>query len=593
MKRNKMLTMLMLGMTASALLFTGCEMPGAGGEGKTTEEGKDSKDGKDGDAEAMVTIVTHQYTATFDGYDITSEGSYQEIVLSGEAEEKYPELAKEIEKVNQDLEETEINEVKNFAYNSPENFSSYKDERTVEVVRFDDKLFSFIITDNYSFDGSEDNYPFVQCFNFDVKSGDSRGFTNLVDDNEKMADLIYEALIDTYPDRKDDFSKPESEIYDYEGEPDEDPVALSSIKMDADANTLPCYVDKDGFKMKYLDYTFGYGAFDVTVSFDDCKDILNEKYIEDKTGSLDDVVVYQDEPAEVLELEGEIQEGAFYGDGEYDESYHGTWGYENDINGSWWSDLEAKQNIVTVSTAEEFMNAVKPDTCIILKPGKYDITDYVYFVEYGQDNYPDNEYLGVASYDMDQIGILNVDNLTIKGEGKPGDTEIVVDDPMMDVLPFYGCSGITIENITFGHDVEPGSCTGEVLAFEQTGGVRLKNLDLYGCGTYAIKALGCYGFITDNCLLRDCEYGALLLSWCEGFDFTNSQFVRNGHPDYGVAIEIYEPSHMTFTSCTFEDNEGEFFTLDDLSTITFDKCKFGKAEQSYIDENSSYITVTE
>ncbi|MCR5208598.1 MAG: right-handed parallel beta-helix repeat-containing protein [Lachnospiraceae bacterium] len=591
MKRNKMLTMLMLGMTASALLFTGCEMPGIGGSDKTAEEGKEEED--EGSGDAMVTVITHQYTAVFEGYDITSNGSYQEIVLSEEAAEKYPELAKEIDEFNKEMEEQETTEVKTFAYNSPDSYSSYEDSRTVEIVRFDDKLFSFVLTDTYSFDGGDQFYPMITCYNFDVKSGDKREFSNLVDDREEMTELIYESLLDTYPDKKDDFSSLASELYDYEAEPDEDPIALSSIKLDVESNTLPCYVDKDGFKVKYIDYSFGDGAYDVTVSLDDCKDILNEKYSEDKSGDLEDMVVYADEPAETIELEGELQVEEYDPEDEYDESYHGDWGYENDINGSVWSDLEAKQKTVTVSTAEELMNAIASDTCIILKPGKYDITDYVYFVEYGQENYPDNEYLGVASYDMDQIGVLHAHNLTIKGEGKPGDTEIVVDDPMMDVLPFYGCSGITIENITFGHDVEAGSCTGEVLAFAQTGGVRLRNLDLYGCGTYAINALGCYGFMTDDCVLRDCEYGAVVLGWCENFDFTNCKFERNGHPDYGVAIEIYNPSHMTFTSCSFQDNKGEFFTADDLNTIAFDKCTFGDMEQSYIDKYSDYVTVTE
>ena len=53
MKRNKMLTMLMLGMTASALLFTGCEMPWAAGSGNEAEDEDGGKD-KDGDSDIMV-----------------------------------------------------------------------------------------------------------------------------------------------------------------------------------------------------------------------------------------------------------------------------------------------------------------------------------------------------------------------------------------------------------------------------------------------------------------------------------------------------------------------------------------------------------
>ena len=60
-----------------------------------------------------------------------------------------------------------------------------------------------------------------------------------------------------------------------------------------------------------------------------------------------------------------------------------------------------------------------------------------------------------------------------------------------------------------GHTLQ-GECSGAVLRFENCLNIRLKNLELYGCGTYGITSQNSDLYV-ENCRIHSCTYGAMEL----------------------------------------------------------------------------------
>ena len=157
----------------------------------------------------------------------------------------------------------------------------------------------------------------------------------------------------------------------------------------------------------------------------------------------------------------------------------------------------AEDEAIHVSTAGEFLEAIAPDVVIELAPGTYNLTEYLREA-------PDNvsNYVVRGFTDGWQAEIREVDSLTIRG-AKDGKVEVVAEPRYSDVLYFNDCSDISIENITFGHTPEQGTCEGAVLAFDYCQNIRLDSLDLYGCGTYGVTANHTVGIALRDCIIRE------------------------------------------------------------------------------------------
>lgn len=243
---------------------------------------------------------------------------------------------------------------------------------------------------------------------------------------------------------------------------------------------------------------------------------------------------------------------------------------------------------IYVSTAEEFLEAIASGAVIELAPGVYKITEYLHEAS---DNI--SYYVSRSFTDGWQADIHDVTNLTIRG-AKDGKIEIVAEPRYSDVLCFTDCSDIEIENIIFGHTIEKGNCQGAVLEFDDCSKIRLKNLDLYGCGTYGVSADNTVGLTLKNCIIRDCSYGIIDLSSC-GDVILEACTLKNNS---GFDMLSCSDSFITFDSCTFTGNGGASFlpsynSSKDQSSARFEHCSFGLWESQCIKEelknSESYV----
>ena len=247
----------------------------------------------------------------------------------------------------------------------------------------------------------------------------------------------------------------------------------------------------------------------------------------------------------------------------------------------------AEDEVIHVSTAGEFLEAIAPDVVIELAPGTYNLTEYL---RETSDNVSD--YVARGFTDGWQAEIHEVERLTIRG-AKDGKVEVVSEPRYSDVLYFNDCSDIVIENITFGHTIEQGNCEGAVLAFDYCRKISLDSLDLYGCGTYGVVADHTVGIALKDCIIRECSYGIVDLL-CSDTIFEGCTFRDNR----GFDMLSLSGSFAHFEGCSFTGNEGDnflpaYYHSDSESGARFERCTFGSWESQRLNEelkdNGSFV----
>ena len=170
---------------------------------------------------------------------------------------------------------------------------------------------------------------------------------------------------------------------------------------------------------------------------------------------------------------------------------------------------------VHVSTADELLAAIAPNTTILLEAGTYDLSSVSDYGGPGSDwYYWENDFDGFS------LKLIGVQGLQIVGAGK--DQTFVVTAPRYSaVFRFLDCYDLSIRGITAGHTEAPGACTGDVLDFDSCQNVTLEDCGLFGCGVLGIWAFDCYSFAVRNSEIYECSNGAAEFSGCMGLSFEN------------------------------------------------------------------------
>lgn len=180
---------------------------------------------------------------------------------------------------------------------------------------------------------------------------------------------------------------------------------------------------------------------------------------------------------------------------------------------------------VHVTTVDEFLAAIAPDTIIYLEPSTYDLSTAA---GYGVSK--TERYHWDLRWDGPSLVITGVDGLTIEGAGAESVTIAAV-PRYADVLGFERCSGLTLRGFTAGHTEEKGYCTGGVLYFDLCDDAAIDGCALFGCGIMGITASSCDGMNVSNTEIYDCEYGAVTLNDSTAV-FDNCDIHDNGGPDF-------------------------------------------------------------
>ncbi len=169
MMKKKILGFLLLG-TLIISSFTGCS--------------SDNK-GEDGNIETVkggVKIIDHPLEATVDG-DVRCTGAFPEIKLSEEYQKKYPKLNDRIEEQNDNWSSGTHESVEAYAVGAAEDNTKYYDNATIELKRFDDRIFSLVYRDDFMFNGDEET-NWIITFNYDVATGELVKLSTVVTDEK-------------------------------------------------------------------------------------------------------------------------------------------------------------------------------------------------------------------------------------------------------------------------------------------------------------------------------------------------------------------------------------------------------------------------
>lgn len=204
---------------------------------------------------------------------------------------------------------------------------------------------------------------------------------------------------------------------------------------------------------------------------------------------------------------------------------------------------------VTVSTVDEFLNAICTGAEITLAPGDYELDTAS---NYGQET-------GSPWYYWDTLGekaqlvLTGVQNLTLHGSGKDV-TNILTAPRYANVLKLQDCENVLLEGFTAGH-TDGGECFGGVVALESCRDIHMLELGLFGCGVTGVRAENCRDILLENSEIYDCSYNGVEARNTEGLNIRNCHIHDLGN--YGSAAQVfylYNCKNTAISGCNVETN---------------------------------------
>lgn len=107
--------------------------------------------------------------------------------------------------------------------------------------------------------------------------------------------------------------------------------------------------------------------------------------------------------------------------------------------------------------------------------------------------------------------------------------------------------------------------------FNSTQGMRMDNLDLFGCGAYGLSCVeGSGDLIISNSYIRDCSYTPFEIYDCIGdFQFVKCNITGS---DGGGYFERNEDTNLFFFGCSFGQEESNLWYFRD--DVTKEDCEF-------------------
>ena len=195
------------------------------------------------------------------------------------------------------------------------------------------------------------------------------------------------------------------------------------------------------------------------------------------------------------------------------------------------------QTQVTVTTPDEFLAAIGPNTEIIVDAELIDLSKAT---GYGKTN--GDYYYWAEEFDGPELFIAEVSNLTIRGSGDDHNANVISSVPRYsDVLNFFNCSNIMVTGLTAGHTEEPGYCVGGVLYFMNCQDVLVEDCGLFGCGTWGVSAERSKNIQIINNDIYECSVGGVKLTSCDDVNADGNTFRDLG----GSTFRVYSCGTVT------------------------------------------------
>lgn len=196
-------------------------------------------------------------------------------------------------------------------------------------------------------------------------------------------------------------------------------------------------------------------------------------------------------------------------------------------------------NTVTVSTVDDFLAAIAPDTTIVLDGELFDLSTAADYSK-GSSDY----YRWAEGFDGPELIIQNVEKLIITTDDEDVKAHTVSATPRYaNVLRFDGCKDCTISGFTAGHTKEPGVCMGGVIYLENCENMTVDNCGLFGCGILGVQSQNCTGVNVLNSEIYECSNGG---------------------------IQMWDTQDVVIENTTFRDLGGEELMFQNCQNITVD-----------------------
>ncbi len=177
-----------------------------------------------------------------------------------------------------------------------------------------------------------------------------------------------------------------------------------------------------------------------------------------------------------------------------------------------------------VSSIDELLDAIAPNTLILLEEGEYDLSSASTYGEADPSPYYSWNPKDKGGY---ELSIHNVDNLNLFGAGMDK-TTITAEPRYANVMKFVDCHGLTLSDLTAGHTEESGFCQGGVLCLETCSDVSVLYCGLYGCGTIAVYGEDCNNLSVADSHIYECSIHALYVVGCRNVRVTDNEVYRLG-----------------------------------------------------------------
>ena len=229
------------------------------------------------------------------------------------------------------------------------------------------------------------------------------------------------------------------------------------------------------------------------------------------------------------------------------------------------------EEIVEVDNVEDFLEAIQPGATIKVKPGYYNLSDYIEKIwsEQGEEWNQKHPYVELHEcWDGSiEVAIQDVKDLSIFADLEEAViTELVVETRAGAVLNFEDCNNISLYGLTMGH-TQDGACDSSVISFLNTTYVYLTAMDLYGCGMYGFDAMqGSGNIYLQSCTIRDCEDGPFYIAEAKGkYEFRNCWLSGSNGGGY---FEPTDEAELSFIECNFGEKETNYWYYAKYATFT-------------------------
>lgn len=241
---------------------------------------------------------------------------------------------------------------------------------------------------------------------------------------------------------------------------------------------------------------------------------------------------------------------------------------------------------VTVTNMKELYEAIDSNTHIILKEGVYNISSLPDFERNNENmNYQFNYETGDKVFTAyDTMNIIEVNNLFLEGE-EGAKVQISTEDGYEIPLSFAGCERIVLKNLTVGHEVEPGQCSGAVVGLQNSYYIDIQECNLYGSGTYGIEATNSYHINVTDTDIYECTYGLVYINGCGVVSMKNCNLRDSS--EFSM-IDLYGSWDMIFEDCKISNNisrgEQPLIFGNACENVVFRNCVFQGNQYSIFSE---------